>query len=141
MKRNAKRLTESYIRSIVDEAVKRCINEISDETVARAAGKSHELNDPYYSKKSSELGNEPQFKGKSDDYISRKRRQARYFDQEMERRAKDFRSQAGYGDQERYDAYKSGGGESVPSYDYRMNQQYNQGRSQGEKQRYQMYKR
>lgn len=134
-------MTESDLHSIIRESVKRIINEISDETVARAAGKSRELNDPDYTKTNRELGGEPQFKGKSDYYMTRKRNQAKYFAQQMDQREREFKARANYDEPSQYDSYRRDGGESVASYGDRMNKAYNQGRQEGDRQRLDMYKR
>lgn len=77
MKRTRIRLTESDLHRIIKESVKRVINEISDETVARAAGKSGYIYD--------NVG----YPGKPQEYKDRKRRQMWYFHNEMDKRAGD----------------------------------------------------
>lgn len=77
MKRTRIRLTESDLHRIIKESVKRVINEISDETVARAAGKAGFLAD------------NGGYAGKPQEYRDRKNRQARYFHDEMDRRSRE----------------------------------------------------
>lgn len=77
MKRTRIRLTESDLHRIIKESVKRVINEISDETVARAAGKAGYLSD------------NGGYAGKPQEYRDRKNRQARYFHDEMDRRSRE----------------------------------------------------
>lgn len=107
MKRTRIRLTESDLHRIIKESVKRVINEIDDATVARATGNS------------TLKANNPQafYQGKSPEYIQRKQRQAKFFqDQKNQRRAD--RMNGGYQS------------ESDSQYDNRMNKSYYQGRDQ-----------
>ena len=114
MKRTRIRLTESDLHRIVKESVKRVISEISDETVARAAGKAGYLSD------------NGGYAGKPQEYRDRKNRQTRYFHDELDKRARDNYKKILQkpGLWSRYDHPNL----NQKEYNDRMNQQYAQGR-------------
>lgn len=115
MKRTRICLTESDLHRIIKESVKRVINEISDETVARAAGKAGYL--------SSDNGG---YAGKPQEYRDRKNRQMSYFHDEMDKRARDNYKKIlqKRGLWSRYDSPNL----QQKEYNDRMNQQYGRGR-------------